>query len=76
MSQEDILKFAQKQGYDNIEYVEEWRGYQVYAPIFNSKEMLYIGLPYVILVKDNEIRMSTPDESLERLDDIDEEEEE
>lgn len=74
MIQEDILKFAQKQGYDNIEYVGEWRGYQVYAPLFDTEETLFIGLPLVILVKNDMIRMSTPEESLERLDDIDEEE--
>jgi hypothetical protein len=70
MNQEDILKFAQKQGYDDIEYLEQWRGYDVYAPLFDTEETLFIGLPLVILVKDDMIRMSTGEESLERLDEM------
>jgi hypothetical protein len=74
MNQEDILKFAQIQGYDDIEYLEQWRGFDVYAPLFDTEETLFIGLPLVILVKDDMIRMSTGEESLERLDEMDEEE--
>lgn len=70
MNQEDILKFAQKQGYEQIQYLEKWRDYDVYEPMFNYDGISYIGLPLVILVKNNEIRMSTPEESFERIDDM------
>lgn len=44
-----------------------WNGYEVYIPD-TSKLGTYIGYPYVILVKGEEVRTSTPEESLEYLD--------
>jgi hypothetical protein len=70
MSEENILKFAKKQGYDEISYIGKWRGYDVYEPMFESEEVAFVGLPYVILVKEDEIRMSTPKESLEQLNEM------
>jgi len=43
----------------------DWKGYNVYVPIYKGKPC--IGLPYVVLVKGEEVRLSTPDESLEYL---------
>jgi hypothetical protein len=70
MSEEDILKFAKREGYDEISYIGKWRGYEVYEPMFESEESINIGLPYIILVKEDEIRMSTPEESLEQLNEM------
>ena len=35
-----------------------WKGYDVYVPEYD--EMMYIGLPLVLLVKGEEMRISTP----------------
>ena len=43
-----------------------WKGYEVYEPVYN--ETMYIGLPLVILAKDDEVRISTDEESREYLD--------
>lgn len=43
-----------------------WNGYEVYIPD-TSKLGTYIGYPYIILVKGEEVRTSTPEESLEYL---------
>ncbi len=53
-----------------ISYIGKWRGYDVYEPMFESEEVAFVGLPYVILVKEDEIRMSTPKESLEQLNEM------
>ena len=42
-----------------------WKGYEVYEPVYD--EDVCIGLPYVILAKDDEVRISTDDEALEYL---------
>ena len=44
----------------------DWNGYEVYELEFDKKSC--VGLPLVILVKGEEVRLSTPDESLEYLD--------
>lgn len=43
----------------------DWKGYEVYEPIY--KKRLYIGYPYVILVKGETARICTEEESLEYL---------
>lgn len=68
MIQEAVLAFANRQGIGQIERAPDWHGYEIYVPVY--KEMRYIGLPYVIMAKGGIIRMSTPEESLERLDDF------
>ena len=47
----------------------DWHGFEVYTPVY-SIEPACIGLPLIILVKDGNIRLSTPDEAFEYLDDI------
>lgn len=42
-----------------------WKGYEVYEPVYDDD--VCIGLPYVILAKDDEVRISTDDEALEYL---------
>ena len=44
---------------------EDWEGYEVYLPI--RKRRICLGYPFVVLVKDKQVRCSTPEESLEIL---------
>ena len=44
---------------------KSWNGYEVYVPIYEG--IPKVGLPYVILVKEEEVRWSTPAESMEYL---------
>lgn len=69
MEIEKVVAFARKQGYDNVRQLEPWKGFEVYEPIFDGDEVSVVGLPLLILVKGNEIRMSTPEEAFEQLDD-------
>ena len=67
----EIIKFAQEQGYKGAEYIGKWKEYKVYNPYFAENQLSYIGLSLVILVNDNgEIRMSTSDEAMAALNDI------
>lgn len=68
MSIEKIVTYAKSQGYKTVEYLQQWRDCDVYEPIYDEKEIAYIGLPLKILVKGEEIRMTTPDEAFEFLD--------
>ena len=62
-----VIEYAKSQGYETVKRLKNWRGYEVYEPIALKGEVSYTGLPLVILVKGTEIRMSTPEESLEQL---------
>lgn len=50
---------------DGIKRGVSWKGYKVYKPTYNKE--VFLGLPYVIFEKGEEIRLSTPEESLEYL---------
>ena len=52
-------------GASRYKKVKPWNGYDVYEPIYT--EMAYRGLSYVVLVKDDEVRLSTTDETIEYL---------
>lgn len=56
---EDLGAKSYKQGVD-------WNGYKVFIPQYQENPC--IGLPYVVLQKGAEARISTPDESLAYLD--------
>ena len=72
ITEKQILKYAKIRGYDKVEkYDIVWNGYEVWHPGFNGNGVAIIGFPLVILVKGDEIRMSSKDESLEILDIID-----
>ena len=43
-----------------------WNGYEVYELDFD--EECFVGLPLVILVKEGQVRLSTPEESFEYFD--------
>lgn len=54
---------------DDVIRVKDWKGYQIYKAVRTGKP-LYLGYPLVLMAKEseNEIRISTPDESMEYLD--------
>lgn len=70
MSNEKIIAFAKKQGYDGISPLGKWRGYDAYEPTFKGtdEEPAFVGPPLMILVKGNEIRMSTVEEAYAQID--------
>ena len=59
-----VLVYAKRLGYNNVDHLGEWHGYEVYEPT----EMTIGGLtgyPIFILTKDRTIRFSEiPEESL------------
>ena len=69
MTQSDIDKFAQQQGYSKAEYLCEWREFQCYEPIIgDGTQPSFIGLPLLVLVDRNDnIRMSTSAEAMQQL---------
>ena len=73
MEFDEIEKFAKIHGYQTAKIggISKWHGFDVYEPIYDlDKEKVCIGLPYVILVKGNDIRMSNVKESFAYLDDF------
>lgn len=69
MEEKTILEFARKQGYEAVTFWKKWNGYDCYEPIFFLEQPVsYIGLPLMILVKGETIRMSTPEEAMDMLD--------
>ena len=68
-----IIEFAKQHGYQNVVYLCKWRGFKCYEPIMSEGEISFIGLPLLILEdEDGNIRMSTPEESLQQLDECSE----
>ncbi len=66
MELERAIEYAKQQGYISAEYLCEWNGYSCYEPLFSAEEYdCPTGLPYVVMIKGNEIRMSTAEESLQ-----------
>ncbi len=64
-----VDEFAKSQGYEKAEYLCEWRGYKCYEPIVAEGEMSYVGLPLLILEdKNGGLRMSTPEEAMQQMD--------
>lgn len=50
---------------DRMERRENWRGMEVYDPIYDRQTS--IGYPFVVFVKGDEVRLSTPEEAMEYL---------
>lgn len=67
MKIEEVKAFAKKQGYDDVLYLEKWKGFDVYEPVFDGDEPSFVGVPLVILVKGDTVRMSTVEEAFEQL---------
>lgn len=70
MSFKEIEEFAKKQGYATAQHIGFWNGYDCYEPMLDEDCMADIGLPLLILVKENTIRMSTEEEALQQLDNM------
>ena len=68
MDLKQVISFAQRNGYETVEKLNNWNGYECYEPIMDSKKETEIGPPLLILVKGDKIRMSTPDEAFQQLD--------
>ena len=67
MERNKILDFAINNGYSAISYLGKWRDYEIYEPIIKPNEESFVGLPLTIMVKGAEIRMSTPNEAMEQI---------
>jgi len=67
-----VVEFAQEHGYETAEPLGSWQGYDIYEPVYSKDEVSCIGLPLMIMVKGNEIRMSTTDEAIQQIDDLEE----
>lgn len=65
MSLLEVTEFAKKLDYDSVKFLKKWKTYDVYEPLFNVGHSPTIGIPFVILVEGDNIRMSTVEESLE-----------
>lgn len=55
-------EFAKSINFDYADFVEQKNGYDVYVACFDTDEVLTIGLPIFILVKDGVAREATGDE--------------
>ena len=70
MKKSKIIEFARKNGYDTVSPLGKWKGYDAYEPIMKGateEEPAFTGPPLMILVKGDEIRMSTPEEAYEQM---------
>lgn len=79
MSTEKIIAFAKKNGYDGVDPLGKWRDYDCYEPIFegtSEEEPAIVGPPLIILVKGDEIRMSTEEEAYQQMEESDEDSDE
>lgn len=74
MKNDKIIAFAKKNGYDDVLPLGKWKEYDAYEPIFDGKDgaTAYVGPPLMILVKGDEIRMSTVEEAYQQIADSDE----
>lgn len=62
------MKFAKENGYESVQYLGKYEKYFVYEPIMDVNNTSFIGLPTVILINDEEVRMSNYDETMLLLD--------
>ena len=62
-------KFAAYHGYDRAEFLCRWKNYEVYEPI--TKKERITGLPYKILIRDGDVRLSTINETFDIMDECD-----
>lgn len=67
MTYKEVLEFAISEGYDKVKKLPiKYKGMEVYEPYFDDGANC-VGYPLVIFVDGDELRMSTPDESLETI---------
>ena len=69
MDKKKVLAFAKKQGYDDVRHIGKWREFEAWEPFMKSDDDGFpcIGLPLLILVKGDKIRMSTEEEAFAQL---------
>lgn len=71
MENSKVLDFVTSHGWSGAEYEMDWNGYNVYSLLsgddVDSEFPPCVGYPLVLLVKEDEIRVSTPEESLEYM---------
>ena len=75
MSKDQIVAFAKENGYEDVAPLGKWKEYDAYEPIFKGateENPAFIGQPLMILVKGDEIRMSTVEEAYEQMMDAEE----
>ena len=66
LNRKAIKQFAIAQGYEDIRKSrKKYKNYEVYEPLWSDSNECIVGLPLVILVQGENIRMSTADEALE-----------
>lgn len=63
MTLDKINEFAEAQGFERAVYLKEWQGYACYE-VVREDEASCMGLSPIILVKGEEIRMSTVEEAM------------
>lgn len=64
MDRSEILEFAKAYDYENIRDMNmHYKNYEVYEPCFALDKIAYVGLPLFILVRGDDIRMSTRKEA-------------
>lgn len=79
MSKKEIIAFAKKQGYDGVSPLGKWREYDAYEPTVkgtSEDNPAVVGPPLMILVKGEEIRMSTIEEAFQQMDEAEDEDSE
>lgn len=72
MDKARIVEFAKEQGYDGAEPLGQWRGFDIYEPMFDQaseEEPAIVGIPLMIMVQGSVIRMSTEEEAFQQIED-------
>ncbi|MBR5556082.1 hypothetical protein IKU74_08730 [bacterium] len=67
MIRNEIIKFAQENGFDSAELLGEYNGYTVYDPVFNDNKYRCIGLPHYILEHENKLEMIYKEEDTQPI---------
>nr|DAV46007.1 MAG TPA: hypothetical protein [Caudoviricetes sp.]DAX27924.1 MAG TPA: hypothetical protein [Caudoviricetes sp.] len=68
---DSVKQFAKKHwGTDEVLYEKQWRGYDVFSPVFPDGAIL--GTPQLIFLQDRRPRAATVDEAFEYLDEYEE----
>ncbi len=53
MENDNVLKFAQNEGYATVNYLGKYKEYDLYKPLYEDSDVA-TGLPVYIIVKDDE----------------------
>ena len=61
----DVQELVEELGATEYKKGISWKGYEVFEPVF--KQVAIIGYPFVVLRKGEDVRLSTPKESIEYL---------